>query len=174
MSDKEIAELQQQQANLARRLTEASGVQSQTNLHSPNIDSLQLLAHRETLVRKRIHQTSTLLPYCHRALGRDFEKYFREFALTHHFNSVDAIRLDALHFANWLAAKVSPIPWLASCIRFDRTRLEFQHTNRWSVKTLWLDFALQHWKLDESQPNKKATVWIFLNSGSKQRVWHWP
>jgi hypothetical protein len=174
MSDNEIAELQRQQAEIARRLTETMGAESQPNLHSPNIDSPQLHAHRETLVRKRIHQTSTLLPYCHRALDNEFEKYFREFALAHHFNSVDAIRLDALHFANWLAAKARPIPWLASCIRLDRTRIEIQHSTRWGVKILRLDYALHHWKLDQSQPNKKATVWIFLNSGSKLRVWLWP
>lgn len=174
MSDQELTSLRQQQAELAILLTNPNASAHGLSGTLSSIDGPQLIAHRETLIRKRLHQTAHMLPNTARALGVDFQNLFREFASTHHFNSVEAIRLDAIHFANWLSAKPMSIPWLACSLRLDKTHLDCQHRKGRYLKILRLEYALHQWQPMELEPNKEATVWVFLNSGSQKYVWHWP
>jgi hypothetical protein len=172
--DDDFSALKKQQANLAQLLTKPLQQLQTTDAHLAFIAPEQLLEHRETLIRKRSLQTAEILPRVRRGLGEQFEPLFRDFANQHHFNSVDANRLDAIHFTRWLEQKSLSIPWLSCCCRFERTRCEWEKANTWYCRFILLKYDIHSWETTADSPNKKATAWLFANSGSLHRVWHWP
>ncbi|MFM8216177.1 MAG: hypothetical protein ACKN82_16265, partial [Pirellula sp.] len=61
----------------------------------------------ETLIRKRLSQTRSLLSESVKCIGKDYRRLFREYSRTHHFDGHRAILLDAVHFADWMLARVN-------------------------------------------------------------------
>lgn len=172
--DEELSELKQQQAFLAKSLTDPL-LQTQLS-HFPwsPIAPEHILEHRETLIRKRIQQTSHMLPHTTRTLGDQFVPIYREFANQQHFNSVAAIRQDAIHFTRWLEQRSFPMPWLTCCCWLERTRCEWENAKSFYCKFKILKYDFYDWEPTAEYPNKKATAWFFLNSGLSHLAWHWP
>ena len=106
-------ELERLQAALAKRLVfwnrslESDSAEldsaelARAELDSAELDSAELDRASETLLRKRISQTRSLLPESTKLLGREYRREFREYAKSHHFDGHRAILLDAIHFADW-------------------------------------------------------------------------
>ena len=101
-------ELERLQAALAKRLVfwnrsldSDSAELARAELDSAELDSAELDRASETLLRKRISQTRSLLPESTKHLGREYRREFREYAQSHHFDGHRAILLDAIHFADW-------------------------------------------------------------------------
>lgn len=96
-------ELERLQAALAKRLvfSNRSLDSDSTELARAELDSAELDRASETLLRKRISQTRSLLPESTKHLGREYRREFREYAQSHHFDGHRAILLDAIHFADW-------------------------------------------------------------------------
>ena len=96
-------ELERLQAALAKRLvfSNRSLESDSAELARAELDSAELDRASETLLRKRISQTRSLLPESTKHLGREYRGEFREYAQSHHFDGHRAILLDAIHFADW-------------------------------------------------------------------------
>jgi len=96
-------ELERLQAALAKRLvfSNRSLESDSAELARAELDSAELDRASETLLRKRISQTRSLLPESTKHLGREYRREFREYAQSHHFDGHRAILLDAIHFADW-------------------------------------------------------------------------
>lgn len=96
-------ELERLQAALAKRLViwNRSLDSDSAELARAELDSAELDRASETLLRKRISQTRSLLPESTKHLGREYRREFREYAQSHHFDGHRAILLDAIHFADW-------------------------------------------------------------------------
>ena len=96
-------ELERLQAALAKRLvfSNRSLESDSAELARAEVDSAELDRASETLLRKRISQTRSLLPESTKHLGREYRREFREYAQSHHFDGHRAILLDAIHFADW-------------------------------------------------------------------------
>ena len=96
-------ELERLQAALAKRLvfSNRSLDSDSAELARAELDSAELDRASETLLRKRISQTRSLLPESTKHLGREYRREFREYAQSHHFDGHRAILLDAIHFADW-------------------------------------------------------------------------
>jgi len=101
-------ELERLQAALAKRLVfwnrsleSDSAELDSAELARAELDSAELDRASETLLRKRISQTRSLLPESTKLLGREYRREFREYAKSHHFDGHRAILLDAIQFADW-------------------------------------------------------------------------
>ena len=96
-------ELERLQAALAKRLvfSNRSLDSDSAELARAELDSAELDRASETLLRKRISQTRSLLPESTKHIGREYRREFREYAKNHHFDGHRAILLDAIHFADW-------------------------------------------------------------------------
>ena len=94
-------ELERLQAALAKRLVFSNRSLESAELARAELDSAELDRASETLLRKRISQTRSLLPESTKHLGREYRGEFREYAQSHHFDGHRAILLDAIHFADW-------------------------------------------------------------------------
>ena len=94
----QLQELERLQAALAKRLVFWN---RSLESDSAELDSAELDRASETLLRKRISQTRSLLPESTKLLGREYRREFREYAKSHHFDGHRAILFDAIHFADW-------------------------------------------------------------------------
>ena len=94
-------ELERLQAALAKRLVFSNRSLDSAELARAEVDTAELDRASETLLRKRISQTRSLLPESTKHIGREYRREFREYAKSHHFDGHRAILLDAIHFADW-------------------------------------------------------------------------
>lgn len=69
------------------------------------LDSQEIERSAQTLVRKRLSQTSALLPLTKRLLRSQFDKDFVLYAQTIHFNGREAAFSDGAAFSEWLRAR---------------------------------------------------------------------
>lgn len=97
--NKELASLQ---ASLAIRL-----VYPERSIDLSDLDQQELDRAAETLIRKRLSQTRSLLAESVKFIGKDYRRLFREYSRSHHFDGHRAILLDAVHFADWMLARVN-------------------------------------------------------------------
>ncbi|MFM8263906.1 MAG: hypothetical protein ACKN9S_16630 [Pirellula sp.] len=95
-------ELEQLQVALATRL-----VHPEQSSECFDFDPKELDRATETLIRKRLSQTRSLLSESVKCIGKDYRRLFREYSRTHHFDGHRAILLDAVHFADWMLARVN-------------------------------------------------------------------
>jgi len=95
-------ELEQLQVPLATRL-----VHPEQLAECLDFDPKELDRAAETLIRKRLSQTRSLLAESVKFIGKDYRRLFREYSRSHHFDGHRAILLDAVHFADWMLARVN-------------------------------------------------------------------
>ena len=163
----DIFELSQQQNAIASWLTNHSPVAATAKeLQSFGLSPQWLRGQQDILLKKRISQTLLLTPLTARALGQDYRSWFEKFARDHHFNSTDAIRLDAIHFTTWLQVEhKSPPAWLADCLRFDAYRLSWASTSNTFLRLQRTRFNITQWPLQQSSPEPQNGLVMFLNIG---------
>jgi hypothetical protein len=165
MMEPDLYELSQQQNAIASWLTNHSpAIEAAQELQRFGLTPHWLAGQQDILLKKRISQTLMLTPLTARSLGQEYRTWFERFASTHHFNSTDAIRLDAMYFTAWLQKEhKSPPAWLADCLRFDAHRLSWASTNRTFVKFQRTRFNILHWPVQQPFPEPQKGVLIFLN-----------
>lgn len=170
MSDEERDRLKIQQAALAKALTRSTEEQASLQEASlAGLDAGEIARSAETLVRKRISQTRSVLRGTARILGEEFPTEFRVFAATHFFNGPDAIWQDAVEFTQWLARRRSQPAWLRDTLKWERARCLWEY--RTSCFSLFrLRYSIAAW-LDKAGPiepesmNQWVLVWRFGRLG---------
>lgn len=90
-----------------------------------DLDQDEIDRSAETLIRKRLSQTRSSLPWSAILLGDTFSREFRLFAASHFFHGTDAIYRDAIEFARWLARRHPEPPWLQDALRWECCRCEW-------------------------------------------------
>ena len=165
--DPDLLQLRQQQNAIASWLTNnSSDAATAEDLQRFGLSPQWLAGQQDILLKKRISQTLLLTPLTARALGQDYCSWFEKFARDHHFNSTDAIRLDALHFTAWLQLEhKSPPAWLADCLRFDAHRLSWSATSNTFLKLQRTRFNITQWPPELASPERQNSWVFFLNIG---------
>jgi len=79
----------------------------------------------DSLFRKRLREVEKLLPLTKNALGADFEKHFREFAVVFLPESIKKHLEDAIRFAGFLQSKKIELIWAKDLAGFEQAKLEF-------------------------------------------------
>lgn len=122
-----MASLKELQRALAARLTssDASLDKERTPALLADFDADELDQSRETLIRKRLGQIATLMPRTRRALGVDYDRLCRLFIDQHHFQGIQALQLDAIHFARWLNVQKEIEPWKLDTAAWEGLRLQW-------------------------------------------------
>ena len=147
--------LRQMQIEIARVLTESRT--APIDCDSLKISDGDLEQSRETLVRKRISQTRNLLPQTALAMGLNFNRMFREFASTHHFNGGNAIAMDAIEFARWLSKTKIAIPWVRQLALWESMDCY------WSTARIYVRFFRFHYDFtspfESGEPRKQRSCW---------------
>ena len=160
--------LRQQQEALASRLTMGKRSHAASNDLDKSIacfSESELDSAAETLVRKRLSQTTSHLPMTRFVLGSEFVREFRQFCETHHFNGHRAHWFDAWFFAEYLKKRLSDLdrkPWLADCVKLEQSQVGLELYNpRVSVQRL--NYHVHRWQYDrDPSPTKKGClVWAW-------------
>lgn len=178
--DEETEALLKLQRLIAQQLTASNpsvaSSQNSSQAAEFGIDDIDIARSRETLIRKRLSQTRHCLPRTARALEIDYERLFRIYAGSHHTNGPDAIKFDALSFAEWLGrsaiahnvskpitelAQWESIPYCDLHRKFLLRVFRFQ----WQVHT-WDDLA--------SSPIKARNSWCVLRWFGLKRIFSFP
>ena len=156
-------ELERLQAALAKRLVFSNRSLDSAELARAELDLAELDRASETLLRKRISQTRSLLPESTKHLGREYRGEFREYAQSHHFDGHRAILLDAIHFADWklyrLAREQESKP--------DRHKL--RDALRWEQELCRV--RLSRFRLRLMKIGSEVR-WVF-RCGKTMRIWSW-
>ncbi|MDQ3799777.1 MAG: hypothetical protein M3384_10015 [Acidobacteriota bacterium] len=119
-----------------RFLREPEKTGAENNLNATEIEQIrQLLPEQvnffaDSLFHKRLHEVEKLLPLTRKALAKDFEKYFREFANRFLPRTIKKHLEDALGFADFLQSKeVEPV-WIKDLAKFEQSRLAFNNSEK--------------------------------------------
>jgi hypothetical protein len=160
--------LRQQQEALASRLTAGNRSHAASNDLDKSIacfSESELDSAAETLVRKRLSQTSSHLAMTRYVLSSEFVREFRQFCETHHFNGHRAHWFDAWYFAESLKKSlINPErkPWLADCLRLEQSLVGLELYNpRVSVRRLNYQVHLWQYDRDPSPTKKACLVWAW-------------
>lgn len=156
--------LRKQQEALASRLTMGNRGGAASNSLDESIAGLsmsELESASETLVRKRLSQTSSHLSMTRYVLGNQFVREFRLFCESHHFNGQRAHWFDAWFFAEYLKDRQHQFdrrPWVPDCLRLEQAKVGLELYNpRVSVQRL--NYKVHMWQYDrEPSPEMKASL----------------
>ena len=155
--------LRQIQVEIVRVLTESRT--APIDCDSRKLSASDLEQSRETLIRKRISQTRQLLPRTALATGPDFNRMFREFASTHHFNGSNAIVMDAIAFARWLREAKIAMPWVRQLALWESMDC-YWPTARIYVKFFRFQYDFMS-PFESGEPRTRRSFWCCL------RVFNW-
>ena len=79
----------------------------------------------DSLIWKRLREVEKFLPLTKKALGADFEKYFRLFANQFLPKTIKKHLEDALEFCSFLQTRELKFAWIKDLARFERAGLTF-------------------------------------------------
>lgn len=160
--------LRQQQEALASRLTMGKRSHTASNDLDNSIAGLSVIeldSASETLVRKRLSQTTSHLPLTRFVLGSEFVREFRQFCETHHFNGHRAHWFDAWYFADFVKSRVGNferLPWLSDCLKLEQSQigLELYHPHV-SIRRLRYQVHMWQYDRDPSPIEKACLLWAW-------------
>lgn len=166
MSTEDLERLRKQQIALARALTQPSTSSPIQETSLSHLDLEEVARSAETLIRKRLSQTSSALRGTSMLLRDEFAKEFREFASTHFFNGTDAIWRDAIEFSRWLARRRKEPAWLSDLLRWEHERCCWE-SQRLYFSLFRLRYRVAEWidgRSDNSRdaPPVLSNQWIFI------------
>jgi len=111
----DVKSLERLQRAIASRLVGAPETDDEHRegiLHA--LDPDELLRSSRTLMRKRLSQTSALLPITRCLLGSSFDELFLQYATEMHVNGSKAALQDGAAFSEWLRRRLDDVPLPAS------------------------------------------------------------
>lgn len=126
------------------------------------IISADLNSFADSLFYKRLNGVEKLLPLTKKILKKDFQKYFREFALNFQPESVKKHLEDAVEFTKFLAEKVSDNKSAKDSANYEQARLLFGSYHKSFIIRLF-DYDLR--RISAETPAKKKTLAIWLRFG---------
>jgi hypothetical protein len=153
--DPEVLQFKEFQRQLAQRLTGVRNSDVQTKEDRlAGIETVHLEQAVETLVRKRMSQTASLLPRTVCLLGSRFEEEFRAFYACHHFNGPRAFLRDGFEFAAWSATRIQEdavkVPTskecALECCRFEALLCKWQYLFTF-VKSKKFQWDIPTWEI---------------------------
>jgi hypothetical protein len=119
-----------------RFLLEPEKTGAENNLNEAEIEQIkQILPEQinffaDSLFYKRLHEVEKLLPLTRKALEKDFEKYFREFANQFLPQTIKKHLEDAIGFGEFLQTrKIEPV-WTRDLAKFECSRLAFNNSQK--------------------------------------------
>ncbi|MBM3966180.1 MAG: hypothetical protein FJ308_14120 [Planctomycetes bacterium] len=156
--------LRKRQEALALRLTTGNRSDVASKNMNESIAGLsrgELESAAETLIRKRVSQTSSHLPMTRHLLGDEFLREFRLFGASHHFNGYRAHWFDAWFFAEYLKRQSGSnerVPWLVDCLKLEQMQIGLElYQPRFSMQRL--KYQVHLWRYDrDPSPRKKACL----------------
>lgn len=171
--------LRKRQEALAIRLTKGnrSDVASKNMCESmAGLSPRELEAAAETLIRKRVSQTSSHLPLTRYVLGDEFLREFRLFGASQHFNGHRAHWFDAWFFAEHLKRRSSnnaTVPWLVDCLKLDQIQIGLElYDPRVFVQRLKYQVHMWHYDRDPTPRKKACLLWSWrIGRWRGIRIW---
>lgn len=169
-----------------RFLLEPEKTGAENNLSEAEIEQIkQLLPEQinffaDSLFYKRLHEVEKFLPLTRKLLGKDFEKYFREFANQFVPQTIKKHLEDALEFAAFLQSKkIEPI-WAKDLARFEQARLSFNNSEKrfslkrfdFDVRKIVREVSREGAKAQSEFPKRKTyAVWLRVGKRTKHFIY---
>jgi hypothetical protein len=161
-------QLAKQQAAIARAITNSDPSIANEVSRGFGLDPVQLQESHETLIRKRIAQTSALLPLTARIMGELFRSEFRAFANRNHFDGPKAIEWDAIMFVRERLKRGDLNQMLSDALRWELAVHEWR-LKRFYWKRMSLKYDCIRWQAaHHSLPMEAAiqvSLWKFAGFG---------
>ncbi len=138
-------------------------------------EELKLFA--DSLVWKRLREVEKLLPLTRNILGKDFERFFRQFASRFTPASIKKHLEDAIAFADFLQTEEVEPFWVRDAAKFEQTKLEFNNFGKRFVYEIFdcdiKEFIRQNANAPAGEIRKKKTLAIWIRFGNKTRNFVW-
>lgn len=132
----------------------------------------EIKAFADSLFYKRLREVEKFLPLTRKFLIKDFENYFKEFALEFNPKSVKKHLEDSIEFAEFLQTKNMEPFWIKDLAKFEKSKLEFSGFGKnFVIKSFDFDirqiFRLNNETVNELKKRKTLAVWLKIGKKSK-------
>lgn len=130
----------------------------------------------DSLLYKRLREVEKLLPLTARALSKDYEKHFREFAVQYTPESIKKHLEDAVRFAEFLQTKEIELIWARDLAKYERAKLEFNvYQKRFLFRIFDYDVKeiFRHHAMPQRKFLRKKTFAAWLRFGRQTRHYIW-
>jgi hypothetical protein len=169
-----------------RFLREPEKTGAENNLNAAEIEQIrQLLPEQvnffaDSLFHKRLHEVEKLLPLTRKALERDFEKYFREFASRFLPQAIRKHLADALEFGDFLQSREIKPFWIKDLAKFERARLSFNNSEKrfllkrfdFDIRKILKEISREGAKAQREFPRRKTfAVWLRIGGRMKHFIY---
>ncbi len=155
--------LEELQKALARSLTHAQVESRDTDLLR-ELSSDELKFGRETLFRKRLSQTRSLLPYTTSHLDARYPVLFRRYHELYHHQGHRAPIWDAIDFSKWLMGSEEIEPWIIDLARWESLP-KYWIVSPYCFRMIRLRYDVGMPKLrspENWQPVRRTNIWIAI------------
>jgi hypothetical protein len=169
-----------------RFLREPEKTGMENNLSRAEIEQIkqilpeQIRFFADSLVSKRLHEVEKLLPLTRKALGKEFEKYFREFANQFLPQTIKKHLEDAIQFSGFLHSKnIEPV-WTTDLTRFERARLSFNNSEKrfllkrfdFDIREIIKEVSRAGARAQSDFPKRKTyAVWLRIGAATKHFIY---
>jgi hypothetical protein len=169
-----------------RFLSEPEKIGIENNLSASEIEQIrQILPEQinffaDSLFYKRLHEVEKLLPLTRKALGTEFEKYFREFANQFLPQTIKKHLEDAVRFGEFLQTKEIKFAWAKDLARFEKARLSFNNSEKrflpenfdFDIREIIREISREGAKTQRDFPRRKTyAVWLRIGKRVKYFIY---
>jgi len=169
-----------------RFLREPEKIGIENNLSASEIEQIrQILPEQinffaDSLFYKRLREVEKLLPLTRKAAGKEFEKYFREFANQFLPQTIKKHLEDAIRFGEFLQSKKIEPVWVKDLARFERARLSFNNSEKrfwrekfdFDVRAIIREISREGAKTQSDFPKRKTyAVWLRIGKRTKHFIY---
>jgi hypothetical protein len=139
------------------------------------ISEEDLCRSRQTLWRKRLSQTRSLLPRTTTALAQYHEPLFRTYVTKHHFSGWRAPLLDAIAYSQFLEDRRELPVWVQELARWEAFPYRWRLSRNF-IRGMSLRYAVYQPAIHitlESEPANRRTLWLgfrLFGRGAIRRV----
>jgi hypothetical protein len=169
-----------------RFLREPEKTGAENNLNEAEIEQIkQILPEQinffaDSLFYKRLHEVEKLLPLTRKALEKDFEKYFREFANQFLPRTIKKHLEDAVRFGEFLRTKKIEPVWARDLAKFECSRLSFNNSKKrfllkrfdYDVREILKEISRAEAKTQREFPKRKTfAAWLRIGARTKHFIY---
>ena len=169
-----------------RFLSEPEKTGAENNLSDEEIEQIkqvlpeQINFFADSLFHKRLHEVEKFLPLTRKALEKDFEKYFREFANQFLPRTIKKHLEDAAGFGEFLQSKEIKPFWAKDLARFEAARLSFNNSEKrfllkrfdFDVREILKEISRAGAKAQGDFPKRKTfAVWMRIGGRTKHFIY---
>ncbi|HEY0049232.1 MAG TPA: hypothetical protein VGB68_08115 [Pyrinomonadaceae bacterium] len=169
-----------------RFLLEPEKTGAENNLNEAEIEQIkQILPEQinffaDSLFYKRLHEVEKFLPLTRKVLGKDFEKYFREFANQFLPQTIKKHLEDAIEFGGFLQLKEIKPFWTKDLAKFEQARLAFNNSEKrfifkrfdFDIREIIKGISGEDARAQTDFPKRKTYgVWLRLGARTKHFIY---